>query len=323
MEEATWELPCGLTATLYAEDVDYVASNSGRTALRLSSTDDVPQAWLDVLRGILTERWPDGFVPHRSGDMLFDHYPQGLQDLCSQRTNALRQEATRTYGLLRWRFGIWQGSGQFSNAAFYWSEDGAQWFPLRLPWRITLVGHGVGGLDLTDAVPEALEPLSLQGSEEPLGWDMWHAAYALHDNDERTALILAVSAVEVEVKRLLGHLVPDADWLVRNLPSPPVHKILGQYLSTLPGIDSSLLPPKHVRAAYQKAVELRNELVHTGGRAGGRWHQTLDSFDLDRLLDAAADLLWLFDVYRGHSWGLEHLSNETRKALDLPLVSES
>jgi hypothetical protein len=106
---------------------------------------------------------------------------------------------------------------------------------------------------------------------------------------------------------LIAFLVPAAEWLVMELPSPPIRKIVSDWLPTLP-IQSHYLPTKRLRRALNKAVEARNEIVHTGHTP---------SVDVPGLLEATADLLRLFDVYRGHDWALEHVSDETRQELGL------
>ena len=39
-------------------------------------------------------------------------------------------------------------------------------------------------------------------------------------------MILAISSLEIGVKECIFKLVPKSEWIVKNLPSPPILKIL-------------------------------------------------------------------------------------------------
>jgi len=132
-------------------------------------------------------------------------------------------------------------------------------------------------------------------------------------------LILAVSSVEIEVKRLIGEFVPDAEWLVINLPSPDIFKMVKNYLALLPTIPKELLPSKRLLTMLQRSIALRNNLIHVCGRSGAAKSETDTEVAnvCNEVLAAASDLLRLFDVYRGHTWALDHLGSVTRRELGL------
>lgn len=148
-------------------------------------------------------------------------------------------------------------------------------------------------------------------TKEPLGREIWHVAA---NTDPRSAVILAVTAVEVEVKRLISEFAPKTAWLVANLPTPPIVKLVKAYLPIIIAIPPHQLPPPRLMSTLEKAVELRNSFVHGGFQASGRWAAASDLSpqDVEKILEASSDLLWLFDLYRGHTWAISYLSESTR-----------
>jgi len=120
--------------------------------------------------------------------------------------------------------------------------------------------------------------------------------------------VTAVAAAETGVKECIASLVPGAGWLVGELPSPPIVKILREYIKQLPAkckIDGAVRrPPKDLITKVNKAVEKRNKLVH-GNQV------EIEFGELRELLAAVSDLLYLLDYYNGHEWALRHVSADT------------
>jgi hypothetical protein len=62
--------------------------------------------------------------------------------------------------------------------------------------------------------------------------------------------------------------VPDAEWLANNVPTPPLDKLVSNYLPMLPAklkIEGKVLKPsKRIRSAIRKGIEARNASVHAG-----------------------------------------------------------
>ena len=257
------------------------------------------------------------------GDLFFPLavYPDDLQSFVVQAGISQRASLRRFIELIRWRtfHQTWIGRSLRAYPTQEWSVDGAAWYPLPVNMSLTSTIPPTGAA-LTPDLQNSLNTLSAHDQREPLGWEIWHDALSARDrSDLRAAVILAISAVEIEVKRLIGELVPDAEWLVMNLQSPDVFKIIRDYLPLLPAVPSKLVPPKHLRTGLQDAITLRNQLIHVGGRPGVAREavETEVANTCTDVLATASDLLLLFDAYRGHSWALAHLSTRTVEALGL------
>ncbi len=120
---------------------------------------------------------------------------------------------------------------------------------------------------------------------------------------------MAMSALEVGFKSYAAEAVPQAAWLIENIPSPPLLKLLRDYLPTLAPEGAAPIP-KRLLTIVNKAVEARDKTVHLG-REAPEYPVLSDVFD------AVADVLRLLDSYRGHAWALDALTDETAKGLRL------
>jgi hypothetical protein len=301
-----------LTVTLGVEhdDDEPVADNSGTPILTVLGQYEADQDWIPMLAGIANERWPEGFTPNKPNDFLFDYYHPGLQALCRSAGQELTNTARRFIGLMRWRFdnpslGAPDRIGWRSTE---WSTDGQGWEPLHYRLYMT-ASLSQAQISLTPCRQLVVEDLASTDVDEPLGREIWHVA--ARSDDSRVRIILGVTAVEVELKRHVTELVPHVSWLATNAPSPPIVKWIKDYLPTLPGVDAQYLPPKRLRAIMETAITLRNDLVHAGSM------RAVPKISPDDILVACSDLLWLLDVYRGHEWAAEHLSDQTRIDLGL------
>ena len=74
-----------------------------------------------------------------------------------------------------------------------------------------------------------------EGADEPLAHALLREAEINRNRDAlRSALILAVAAIEIGVKRFIATAIPGTAWLLEQIQSPPTHKLLSDYLPTLP-----------------------------------------------------------------------------------------
>ncbi len=66
-------------------------------------------------------------------------------------------------------------------------------------------------------------------------------------------------------------------------------------------------PPKALLRQLDKAVERRNKLVHSG-EPPPKWDE------LEEMLRAVNDFLWMCDLYQGHLWAAKNISAEILNA---------
>jgi hypothetical protein len=122
---------------------------------------------------------------------------------------------------------------------------------------------------------------------------------------------MAIAAAEVGFKRFASELHPQNKWLLEELQSPPLYKMLKNYLPKLPvklNFDGRSFTPKNIRKKIHEANKKRNTLVHRG-------LSDFDDEELIQILLAVHDLLYLMDYYRGFKWAISHLNLPTSKSI--------
>lgn len=219
----------------------------------------------------------------------------------------------RTLRLLRWRtrspgrpnpFRAWIG--------FTWSLDGIEWkavadsmtlrikqqenAPVLTPDSTEFVSKGIAG-DL----------------DEPLGHELLREAWSNLEANQRSAVVIAVAAAEVGFKQFAITFLPDTAWILENLQSPPLNKMLDLFPWDKVKLAINQLPiavPDVTKAELRKAVTLRNEIVHGGGRA-----LTVDT--AEAVLHTVRDLLYFLDTMNdglagGKGWALPFVSEDAR-----------
>lgn len=228
-------------------------------------------------------------------------------------TNQVSAQVRRGIGLLRWRHGVRGAASPFAFVNAEFSTDTKVWHRLRTAGVITIINTATP--TVTSETLSDIQSHLEKHVTEPLGHELLREAFSLkRSNNRRSALVAGIAAVEIGVKELIGDLVPESEWLVGNVPSPPIAKMLKSYVPLLPvrraisGV--AVAPPQRLRKLIAEGIEARNRVAHAGA-------PPLEDEELDDLLEAVADVLWLFDYYRGEDWALGHLTTETRSDLGL------
>lgn len=239
--------------------------------------------------------------------------PQPMQSFLNDSWRQLGEAIRRTVQVLRWR---WARAGRNSVFAVrvgksVWSFDGREWYPLPTDIHVEVL-EGQSGLRLTQPVLEELEDLLEAGVVEPLPHQLHREAWELRTSNSRSSLVIGVAALEVGLKQLISAVIPQAQWLTENVPSPPVVSMLRDYLPSLPvklqiaGKVPTLGKP--VLDTLTKIISARNKVTHVGA-------SPLGGDSLDDALLLIRDLLWLFDYYGGHEWALTHIRASFRRDL--------
>ena len=237
--------------------------------------------------------------------------PQPFQGFARQLNEELHAAASIAVGLLRWRSRTLGSPRPFSSRGTSWSEDGEHWH--RLPAMTYAELGGGTRLELRPETAAELQSLSQSDSVEPLGHVLFREAWSQRQVNPRGSLLVAMTALEVGVKQYVTHCVPQAEWLMDNVPSPPVVRMLSEYLPQLvPPFEAPGLSPfaadDPVIGALRKAATMRNRATHTGA--------DVSRHDLRQTLRAVRVILWRLDEARGHAWAGQHLPRSLKE--DLP-----
>jgi hypothetical protein len=241
----------------------------------------------------------------------FAKLPNPLKVFSNSLYSEMADVATNTFELLRWRLAVPGPVRSYMSRGFEWSDDREIW--QRFPHDVRLRATATIDPRISPGVAGELESMITSGAQEPLAHSLLREAVAASTNRNwASALVMAVTALEIGTKQLIAVLVPQAAWLAEHLPSPPIDVILREYLPTMPArcLISGEAPfvPDGLLKIVKKGVTVRNSTIHAGKR------------DLDRdlitdVIAAVSDILWILDVYAGNKWALTYITPETRTEL--------
>jgi hypothetical protein len=200
----------------------------------------------------------------------------------------------RTFSLF-WRHGLWTDSFEVF--------DGWKQVPSGV---ITLEMAPSVELEIPDATLRDLSQRFLQIHHAPLAHSLMREAERLLPNEVRSAVVVAVAAIETAVKQFIAELAPDTTWLLDEISSPPVVKLLAHLVPETSKRRRQLQrPPKKLMTIVESMVRLRNEIVHG--------HRTnVARRDIEKLFPQIRDILFMLDYARGETWALSHVSSDTR-----------
>jgi hypothetical protein len=240
--------------------------------------------------------------------------PQAMNSFIEQVRKDLLHAIRRSCLALRWRYSLWGPHDPLRPIGVgpEWSLDGSTWHPL--PANPTVRVDAAP--DASSAVPvtSELQALLDTGQDEPIAHQVFREAWDSRLINGRSALVIAVTALEIGIKALIGQRVPSAQWLVTNLPSPPLRRLLAEYLPSLetPGtIEGKVLaPPKAVLDLVDKAVATSHRVALATG-------ESIAPGALEEMLIAIRDVLWMLDFCGGSAWALSHVSPSTHTGLGL------
>lgn len=309
----------GLECKLYAsypateEQAEFVDSyNNHRVMLRVA--DDISLPYKPKEEILIDEKGKCkvGFSPRRY------LCPPDIRKLIKDVESELANKTHHFLKLLRWRQGVDAPAEIIEDRSLYWKGGDGEYplAPLEGDPHHKFVLPGMYGIHWDDDDSNNLQELwSKVDIAEPLGHTLVREASALVSESPLSAILIMTTALETAVKIHISSIAPDTDWLLEKIPSPPIFKILRDYIPLIHQRRGNELvfweKVKPFVKKVQKLVELRNKVAHTGKipKDAGSIHDNLE---------LVSDLLYLLDVLAGHDWAKSLASYEFRKALDWP-----
>ena len=230
--------------------------------------------------------------------------------------------ASDIFNTLRWRLGIDGGPHRLVSCptSIRWqhestdlAQDAYGFLEHQIPIGVSELAFPEGQeLTLGDGKRRAVEELLAKEAVQPLHHDLFREAWQNRNVNPRSALVIAIASLETAVKTTICELQEPLRWVFEKLISPPVDKLLREYIPQLPAKNklngSVLRPPTHIISEIKKGIEQRNRLVH-GSEEG------LAPSDLQDLFLAIRDVLYLLDYYRGHDWAVDRIRSEVKNEL--------
>jgi hypothetical protein len=221
--------------------------------------------------------------------------------------------------VLRWRTGELTGPLNRPGTRFEWSLDDGRWHPLPSDTYAQLNAYSYP--ELTRAAHDDVVRLFNEGADEPFPYELIREAWAQRVANPRSALITAITALEIAVKQFIARRVPAAEWLVENVPSPDVIKLMREYL---PSLD----PPSAARPDAGRFEELpdelwrlllkrrnqRNDVIHKPAAYESVGRPDLPPITAERAESAVLavrEVLYRLDVADGHRWAVAYMGSGT------------
>jgi hypothetical protein len=76
----------------------------------------------------------------------------------------------------------------------------------------------------------------------------------------RSSIVFSVLAIEIAIKEVIARLSPQSTWLIDNLNSPPIEKILKEFIPILLKVDTQFDP--ELLLILRKVIFNRNQVIH-------------------------------------------------------------
>lgn len=268
--------------------------------------ENPPSKLEEIIRGLLLpERLT---LPTTQRDNGFNRFPTEYGKFIRSTAYRMSQLATRALQVALWRTGACGGPLEIEicPSSLFWRNKPARGENVKdTDWRqvpsglITIELPDTSFFDLNLSIAPQISQLLEENVLQPLGHDLLREAWRIHDLNPRAALVVAVAAVETGIKQFVACQLPQTDWLLRNMPSPPLYKLLKELLPTVPSKakGNATVPPlnKSIIRSITEAVEKRNSLVHVGtADISEEW--------LKRVLGDVRRLLYELDYHNGNEW---------------------
>lgn len=276
---------------------------------------DPPDAIVGAFHSLADDRLPVP-PPHeevllhdyidQEGKILGNHIaplhlmPPDFREFAESLSGEVHDVVEAVVGVARWRSRTFGQRHPFSASPMEWMLDGAVW--KHMPTSTGVQIGDVARIEFTEASIADLQALLDADTLEPLAHALFREAWSQRYSNPDSALLIGVAALEIGVKQYIGACVPAATWLAENVPSPPLVKMIQNYLPTLQspvGLSFAKLEAP-LPGIIGKAVEMRNALAHKGS--------AVDREGLSLALRAIRNVLWRLDVVMGQSWATDHES---------------
>lgn len=249
-------------------------------------------------------------------------YPKRVRKLVQENHKFLLAAQDRFLRIVRWTQAVSGPRDLYeSSPALYWRRGtaGEHHIVSTPPEERPGLSLGLDGIIWEEDQRETfLKVWNEESTTEPLAHELLREAKQLAESGAtRSGLLMAATAVEAGVKQHLALQRPENGWLLENMPSPPVHVLLKEYLPRVHERQElvsnwALLGPLWQRV--QKLVTARNSTTHVG--------KPVKLESLYAHLLTATDVLYLLDALGGQLWARTRTSPDVRLALGWPSPQE-
>jgi hypothetical protein len=308
-------LECKVYATLQATDDQAAFIGAYNQKRMLQVADNVELPLVDQSGRILIGEdgsFPKDYHPTRN------ECPVDIVQFIEKIEADLTAHADRFLKLIRWRQGIDAAGDIIKHASLYWTVEKSGDYPGAPLTGATyrLSAPSLMGIQWDEQYKSEIFDLwNMPETVEPLGHALLREAASVSNESPRSSILIMTAALETAVKMHISKLAQDTAWLMEETSSPPIFKILRDYiplLHTRRGKDMSYwsqLRPLILR--IQKLIEVRNKVAHTGRIPAG-------ADTIYNNLQLVCDFLYILDVLDGMEWAKTRVSAKVGDLLNWP-----
>lgn len=239
----------------------------------------------------------------------FQKLPEGFISCINQISSELKNAIKFVIDSMRWRCGLLGPHNPQSSRGLFWSFDNENWHPApqNFQVRVDVINRKPA---INDYILNNIQNLLNSKIDEPIYHELFREAWELKNNNLRSAVLVGFSSLETAVKICISTISPRSEWLIQNLPSPPIERIMRDYFPILLSSDdrNSVLPTKRLIDIVKNGTLLRNKIAHLGSPPP-------KYEEVQTILNAIRDCLWIIDYNCGNDWALEKISHDTRLEL--------
>jgi hypothetical protein len=246
-----------------------------------------------------------------NGNILGSHlpriklFPQHFQQQYRSWQQSLTDLVASFVKTLRWVQAPAGSQAPFAQVSFEWSFNKRDWSPM--PGNLGIMVTLPRGLDMSTTAIDQVREVWLSGQREPLGHELIREAFDSVTRNPRSALLIAISALEVGVKEYIAFLVQHSDIILEDIQSPPVVTLLQKVIPHLHKALSVNAPEfplaKDDEDLIKKWVARRNKIAHAGAVA-------IEPLKLMQFLAFLRSLLYTFDFYRNLPWAQAYTNRD-------------
>lgn len=231
-------------------------------------------------------------------------FPKSIQTICEDIRQLHNEKVYRFLKLLRWQQNI-KGYCELleSPLALYWKTSLSQKNYHHVPNLSSIIELPMqDSISWKDSKVGELISQWSEGMSEPLAHELLREAEAIINSSPRSALLILCSGLETAVKQHIYSKIPDTQWLMESFPSPPIFKILKDYIPQLhidKGLNFSSNCYKNLMKTCQKMIEVRNKVAHIG--------QPLGHDELKEYMRCTRNVLYILDALEGKDWARNNI----------------
>jgi hypothetical protein len=198
------------------------ATSTPRMRYRARATFYPPAGVRRMFESLAAGRYPHGSRPQitlagavaTSGRPVVRHaamslMPAPFREFVDALGDDLNRGAIRALAVVRWRTGELGGPLKGPSTSFEWNLGDGRWH--QLPSDTYAQFQAYSYPELTRAAYDDIVRLFHEGIDEPFPYELIREAWAQRDANPRSAVITAITALEIAVKQFIARRVPAAE----------------------------------------------------------------------------------------------------------------